>query len=330
MKTIDVHTHVVPARIPHAPARDRLWPSVQELIGGRAAVVIDGKRFREIDSRCWDPHRRIDDMEREGVAMQVLSPMPELLSYWIAARDADYLATLVNETIAGIVAAAPDRFAGLGMIAAQDPGTAARSLESVRALGLAGVEIGTHINGTALGCESLWPIYEEAEALGLAIFVHPLHPCGLDRMSAGELGVVAAFPMEIAMAALSLMAAGVLQRFPRLRILLSHGGGALSSVLGRVEMARTLMPPIQQALGAGAWETASRFWFDSNVYDPGTLRVLADRLGRDRLVVGSDYPFLIRQQSPGAFIEQSLPGSAVVCCANAQRFLGIGDASNTV
>jgi aminocarboxymuconate-semialdehyde decarboxylase len=324
MKAIDVHTHVVPAYIPHEPARDRLWPSVQPTTGDQAAVVIDGKGFRVIDARSWDAPRRLADMEREGIGVQVLSPMPELLSYWIAPRDAEYLAAIVNEMIAGMVAVAPDRFVGLGMIAAQDSASAQTALAKVAELGLAGIEIGTHINGTPLGHESLWPVYEAAEALGLAIFVHPLHPCGLDRMDAAEIGVIASFPIEIAMAALSLMNAGVLRRFPRLRILLSHGGGALPSVLGRVEMARKLMPSIDRALGDDAWQVARGFWFDSNVYDAAALGVLADRLGRDRVVVGSDYPFLIRQEHPGDFVEQALPGSAAQCCANALALLGHG------
>src|SRR5690606_33541331 len=108
MKAIDVHTHVVPKHIPPQPERDKLWPSVNATSQDEAAVVIDGKRFRLIDSRCWDVERRLADMERESVGMQVLSPMPELLSHWLAPQDADYLAQLVNEDIARMIAAAPD------------------------------------------------------------------------------------------------------------------------------------------------------------------------------------------------------------------------------
>jgi aminocarboxymuconate-semialdehyde decarboxylase len=87
-------------------------------------------------------------------------------------------------------------------------------------------------------------------------------------------------------------------------------------------MARQLIPSIDKALGEDAWQLARRFWFDSNVYDAGTLKVLTDRIGLDRLVVGSDYPFLIRQSHPGAFVEGALPGSAAQCCNNAHSLLG--------
>ncbi len=324
LNAIDVHTHVVPANISHEPARDRLWPSVQRKDHDQAAVVIDGKRFRLIDSRCWDAARRLSDMDAEGVAIQVLSPMPELLSHWLAADDAAYLSDIVNETIAAMVAFSPARFAGLGMIAAQDPRKAAPALAKVAALGLSGIEIGTHINGVALGHRSLWPIYEAAEANNLALFVHPLRPCGLERIGEPvDLAVAASFSLEISMAALSLIGGGVLKSFPRLRVLLSHGGGALTSVLGRVDMIRSQVPALNKALHEeDVWSIARRFWYDSNVYDADTLAFVAKKIGRDRIAVGSDYPFLIRQAHPGAFVESALPGSAHSCCASANALLG--------
>lgn len=264
---VDVHTHIVPGHIPAQPGRDRLWPSVSRTGADTAAVVIAGKTFRQVDSRCWDVQRRLADMEDEKVRMQVLSPMPELLSHWLPYGDADHLAQLVNQSIADMVSAAPDRFAGLGMIATQDPAKAGQALERLAGLGLSGIEIGTHLDGVSLGDPSLWPIYEAAEALDLSIFVHPLRPCCGERIgNPAEVAMVAAFPLEIAMAGFSLMAGGVLKRFPRLRFLLSHGGGALASLLGRVEMTRGLIPSVAAALDENAWSLARRFWFDSRRY----------------------------------------------------------------
>src|SRR5690606_6119250 len=111
----------------------------------------------------------------------------------------------------------------------------------------------------------------------------------------------------------SLLAAGVVARFPRLRFMLSHGGGALPAILGRIQMTRGLIQPVAEALPDDAWELARRFWYDSNVYDAETLAFLARKMGLDRLVVGSDYPFLIRQTRPGDFVEAALPGSAHAC-----------------
>jgi hypothetical protein len=118
---------------------------------GKAAVMIGGSLFRTIDSRNWDAERRLPDMEEDGIATQVVSPMPELLSHWLTAEDADVLADYINESIAELCFAKPRNFIGIGMVPVQDPALAARRLETVRSLGLCGVEIGTHIAGVPLG-----------------------------------------------------------------------------------------------------------------------------------------------------------------------------------
>ncbi|RXT54239.1 amidohydrolase family protein [Bradyrhizobium betae] len=319
---VDVHTHVVPSKISSDASRGPRWPTVERLEGDKAAVVVGGKNFRAIDSRSWDVDRRLHDMDAEDVILQVLSPMPELLSHWLDPADSAYLGKIMNSEIAAMAAAAPNRFVGLGMITAQDPAAAVRELEEVARLGLCGVEVGTHINGRPLGDPALFPIYEAAEASGLAIFVHPLHPCGLDRIGGpGDVALVASFPLEIAMAALSLIVGGVMVKFPRLRVLLSHGGGALTSVLGRVSAVRQMVPSINASLPQDPWDTARRFWYDSNVYDSETLKSVVARLDPDRLVIGSDYPYAIRQPRPGAFLESSLPGMTNRCCDNASEWL---------
>jgi aminocarboxymuconate-semialdehyde decarboxylase len=152
---IDIHTHVVPARLAADPARDRRWPSVELSAGDTAAVMIAGKVFRRIDARSWNVEQRLSDMVEDGTDMQVLSPMPELLSHWLPADDAEYLAEVVNEQIAAMIAQAPRNFAGIGMVCAQDVPRAVQQLEKVKALGFSGIEIGTHINSVALGSETL-------------------------------------------------------------------------------------------------------------------------------------------------------------------------------
>jgi predicted TIM-barrel fold metal-dependent hydrolase len=193
--------------------------------------MIGGKVFRKIDSRSWDVEQRLADMVEDGTDMQVLSPMPELLSHWLPPADAEFLADVMNEQIAAMIAQAPRNFAGIGMVCAQDVPRAILQLQKVKALGFAGIEIGTHINGVALGHEKLHPLYEAAEDLGLGIFIHPLHPAGLERIGAApEWAATAAFPLETALAAVSLLSAEVTERFPKLKILLSHGGGAVLDI----------------------------------------------------------------------------------------------------
>lgn len=307
---IDVHTHVVPSRLLADSARDARWPSIQFTGGDQAAVMIAGKVFRKIDARSWDVERRLSDMADEGIDMQVLSPMPELLSHWLPPQDAEYLADIMNAQIAGMISCAPRNFAGIGMVCAQDVPRAVRQLTTLKALGFAGFEIGTHIDGVALGSKALLPLYEAAEAMDLTIFVHPLHPVGVERIGAGpEFGAVAIFPLETALASVSLLAAGILERFPRLRVLLSHGGGALSWILPRLDVGWSLglKGQMQQAPS----KIARRFWYDTILYDAASLSFLAESVGSDRIVVGSDYPFTIMQRQPGAFAHRVLDPAAL-------------------
>jgi aminocarboxymuconate-semialdehyde decarboxylase len=317
---VDIHTHIVPARLAADPSRDARWPSVELSADDQAAVMIGGKVFRKIDARSWDVGKRLSDMVEDGTDMQVLSPMPELLSHWLPPDDAEFLADVMNDEIAGMIAAAPGNFAGIGMVCAQDAPRAVRQLHKVKALGFSGIEIGTHINGVALGSETLFPLYEAAEALDLGIFVHPLHPAGLERIGAGpEFAATAAFPLETALASVSLLAAGITERFPRLRILLSHGGGALSWILPRMDFGWSL--GLKGQMTQPPSKTARQFWYDTILYDAASLSFLANAVGTDHIVVGSDYPFSIRQKQPGTFAMRAL-GNEAVLAKNAFGFLG--------
>jgi aminocarboxymuconate-semialdehyde decarboxylase len=322
-EAIDAHTHFVPQRIPEEPSRNPLWPSV-ELRGDTAAVMVGGKVFRVIDSRSWDAARRRDDMAVDDVNVQVVSPMPELLSHWFPPSDADALCRHLNEEIAGLCAHHPRQFIGIGMVPMQDISLAVRRLAEVRSLGLRGIEIGTHINGMALGDARLDDVYAAAEEAGLMVMIHPLHPLGLDRISGRpELAAVAAFPLETAFAAVSLMTHGVIERFPKLRILFSHGGGALSWILPRLQHAYGLGPPLRSLFARNPAETVKSFYYDTVLYDRSALQYLADKVGTERLVVGSDYPFTIRQDRPAQFAEQALSLERETLAANARRLFGV-------
>ncbi len=320
---IDVHTHFVPRTMPQATGRNPLWPSITHGERDTAAVMVGGKLFRAIDSRSFDGARRRDDMGRDGIDLQVVSPMPELLSHWFPADDADAFCRHVNTALAELCAAHPKSFLGLGMVPLQDPALAAKRLDEIKALGLRGVEIGTHINGVPLGDARLDEFYAAAEAADLAIMVHALHPAGMERIAGRpELAAVAVFPLETAYAATALMTHGVTERFPKLRIMLSHGGGALPWILPRLTHAvgiggtmATLFPRPPEAM-------VRAFFYDTILYDAAALRFLADRVGTGRLLIGSDYPFTIKQERPAQFASHALGLRIGDFARNAAAFLG--------
>tara|TARA_R110000751_G_scaffold133898_1_gene236298 strand:+ start:22668 stop:23675 length:1008 start_codon:yes stop_codon:yes gene_type:complete len=308
---IDVHSHIIPDQFPDGAGRDARWPSVVHGQDGSAQVVIEGKLFRQIDHRSWNAEARIADMEARGIGHQILSPMPELLSYWFDGNSAAAICESVNSFLAGLVSAYPARFSAFGMVPLQTPERAARDLTRLRDMGLAGIEIGTHIQGTPLGDPSLVPFFAEAERLSMTIMVHALHPVGGERIgSIPTMDPTAVFPLETALAAVSLMTGGVLEKHPDLRIILCHGGGALPAILPRLDHAYRLGMPIRNCMSVPPSKLARQFYFDSIVYGDAALQFLEAAVGADRILTGTDYPFLIMENDPVGFIRHTLSEDA--------------------
>ena len=323
---IDIHTHIVPENFPAyaGSGRDVPWPSMAEAQTCHRHVMISGKIYRTVSDGGWSVPRRIEAMGEMRVARQALSPMPELLSHWFPSGDADALCRYINEGIAELCAAHPRHFVGIGMVPMQDAALAARRLEEVKSLGLRGVEIGSHVNGMPLGDACLHAVYAAAEQAGLMVMIHPLHPLGLDRMGGRpELAAVAAFPLETAFAAVSLMTNSITERFPRLRILLSHGGGALPWILPRLRHAHSLGPPLNSLFSRDPGEMARTFYYDTILYGDVALGYLKTKVGKDRLVAGSDYPFVIKQDRPAEFAEAALGMARETFANNARSLLGL-------
>lgn len=327
---IDVHTHIVPERFPAYLGRhaEVPWPSMAAAKPCHQHVMISGKIYRTVSNQSWDTVVRLDDMDRLGVERQVLSPMPELLSYWLAPEDGAALCRYLNETIAGYVATAPRRFSGLAAVPLQDVDLAIAELEhAVRVLGLAGAEIGSNVEGVAIGDPRFLPFFQAAERLGAAIFVHPLRPAGMDRLVGPPLYEQAiAFPGEIGLAAMSLITGGTLAACPDLRIAFSHGGGALQVLIPRLQHAWEVIPAVTAANPLAPREAARRLFYDDLLYDARAIEALIHLVGPGQVMVGTDYPFAIMDRDPvgrvaGLAVEESVRDA--LRFGNARRWLGL-------
>jgi aminocarboxymuconate-semialdehyde decarboxylase len=305
MSVIDIHNHVVPEGFPAVPSTccDK-WPSMKLRPDGKSVAMFGTKEFRVLDHRCWDVGRRIADMDKEHVDIQALSPMPELLSYWMDVEDALSVGRHVNGLIADMIAKAPKRFVGLGMVPLQDPERAARELSVLHSSGLSGVEIGSNINGKSPGDPFFDPFYAEVERLGMAVFVHALHPVGVDRVvGPARLVTYLNFPVDTGFAATSMITGRTLEKFPKLRVAFSHGGGTLATILPRLAMGWKGNTELQKIF-AEPMGIARRFYYDNLVYDVELLWYLLKVFGRSQICVGTDYPFDARQAFPLEFLDQ--------------------------
>ena len=303
---IDLHTHILPPTWPDL--RDRYgyggFVQLEQHGPGCAHMTIDGRFFREIAANCWDPACRIEECERHGVAMQVLSTIPVMFSYWAKPEHTLDLSRLLNDHIAEVVRTHPSRFAGLGTLPMQAPDLAVRELERcMKDLGFRGVQIGSHVNHWELGDPALFPVLEAAQELGAAVFVHPWDMVGKDRMSKYWLAWLVGMPAETAVAICSLIFSGVLERLPRLRLCFAHGGGAFPGTIGRIAHGFDVRPDlcaIDNPHSPRAY--LGKFYVDSLVHDVEALRTLLRLLGERRIVLGSDYPFPLGEDVPGTLI----------------------------
>jgi aminocarboxymuconate-semialdehyde decarboxylase len=304
---IDVHTHILPERLPdfsRLPGGER-FVRIEHHAPSRARMVIGDSLFREIGSNSWDAATRLAECDAAGVRVQVLSTVPVMFSYWAEPRPALELARHLNDHIAGVVASHPSRFAGLGTIPMQSPDLAIRELERcVRELGLAGVEVGSNVNGANLDSPELFPVFEAAASLGAAVFVHPWEMAGRDRMTRYWLPWLVGMPAETSLAICSLIFGGVLERLPSLRIAFAHGGGAFPATIGRIVHGFDVRPDLCAVSNAvSPREYLRRIYLDSLVHDPLALRYLVDLMGADRIALGTDYPFPLGEARPGELID---------------------------
>jgi len=308
MKLIDVHCHVSPKDFPLSPNNSVLgqWPCMR-CQGERATLYIGEKMFRILDERSWSPSKRLEDMARDHVAMQVLSPMPELLSYWLKASEAEILCDHSNHQIAEMIALYPNHFRGLGAIALQQPELAHQQLSKLKnEFGLSGVEIGSNINGTLLGDESLEPFWAAAESLKMAVFVHALHPLATKNLDVNvAYTAFAGFPLDVGMAISSLIMCGVLERYPQLRVGFSHGGGTIGAMRGRLDLGWKQTGGFGGKLATKPSELLKRCFFDSNVYDAHYLTLLVTQIAPGHVFLGTDYPYAIRQEKPFSYLQSA-------------------------
>lgn len=305
---VDIHTHILPSDWPDLRERYGYSGFVQlDVRGGCGRMMKDGELFRAVDPNLWDDGVRLDDCDRDRVDVQVLSTVPVMFSYWADPEDTLDLSVFLNDHIAGIIDRHPTRFIGLGTVPMQEPVLAARELERcVKVLGFPGIEIGTHVNNINLDNEMFDPLWETANELGAAIFVHPWDMMGMEQLRKYWMPWLVSMPAETSRAICSLMMGGILERFPRIRFAFAHGGGSFPATLGRISHGFAVRPDLCQIeTNTPPEQLVSQLYFDSLVHDDVALKFLVNKMGADRVALGTDYPFPLGEHRPGGLIEGS-------------------------
>jgi len=305
---IDLHCHFIPPALLDRIASDGGAHSITVTDDER--VSFAGKRStQKFPPGMRDLTDRLQRMDSQGVDLQIISAWMDFAGLELAATDGAWLARSLNELTIEAIAPHGDRFRAMAAVPLQAPELAAEELRyALRELGMVAVEIATTLGASELDDPGLAPFWSAAEELNALVLVHPMNQSiGYERLSRSYfLDNIASNPAESTVAAANLIFGGVLAEYPRLKVCLTHGGGFLPYQIGRLDRGYAGKPDVTAVnIDAPPSTFLRRFYYDTVVHSPEALRFLVDRVGADRVVLGSDYPFPMGDPEPVATVLKS-------------------------
>lgn len=290
---IDAHTHT-------------FCPPVEAHVAGRYdPKVIPYKRDMSPESKAVDMEqgkllaepfnvveRRLADMARMRVDMQVIAPAPGQQHYWADPALSDEISRMQNDHVAALVAKAPDRFVGLATLPMVDPALAeAEAVRAAEEKGLRGFQIDTRVNERELSDPSFDGLWARLARLGTPLIIHPLGFSDGGRLGPFFMVNTVGQPLEETIAFHHFVFGGVLDRHPDLKVLICHGGGYVPSYVGRLDHAWKHRPELRRLTADPPSAYLKRFWYDTCVFRADLIENLVALAGADRVLLGSDYPF---------------------------------------
>jgi aminocarboxymuconate-semialdehyde decarboxylase len=329
---IDIHTHIMPRHLPNWTQKfgygDFIHLADHPSNCNCARMMKGDQFFRDIESNCWDAEIRMKECGVHGVTQQVLSTIPVLFNYWAKKEHAMDTSRFYNDHIAEVCSRHSESFFGLGTVPMQDPELAIQEMERcVKVLGLKGIEIGTNINQENLGDPKYFEFFQAAETLGAAIFVHPWEMMGEEKYKKYWLPWLVGMPAESSRAICSLIFSGTLEKLPNLRIAFAHGGGSFPFTLGRIEHGFDCRPDLVAVDNPiSPRKYLDRIYLDALTHDGPTLDFILQLFGENNICMGTDYPFPLGEDVPGALIESRAYDQQVkdkLLYKNALRWLGV-------
>jgi aminocarboxymuconate-semialdehyde decarboxylase len=293
-RSIDVHTHILTEETAALLRKEAPKVPVTIMPIDEAASVLDvgGIAYRPFPRGGFDIAQRLRDMDAASVDVHVLSATPQTYLYNQDAALTATTAAIQNAQIAKHIASHPDRFWGIATLPMQDPMRAADELKrAMTKLGLRGAMIGSHALGKNLDDPSFEPLWATAEELGAFLFIHPVDIAGADRLKSYYLRNLIGNPLDTTIAAACLYFGGVLDRHPKLKVCLAHGGGFTPYQAARWEHGWAVRPEPKKNIAKQPQEIAGRFLYDTILHSPSVLEFLIGHVGADHVMLGSDYPY---------------------------------------
>ncbi|MEJ8859172.1 amidohydrolase family protein [Variovorax robiniae] len=304
---IDMHSHFFPVitrEEAHAVERERApWLAV-ERGASQGQIMLGDKPFRPVYQALWDPDFRVTELDAQGIDTQVVCATPVMFGYgWEAKKAADWAARMNDKAVA-FCAAHPERLKPLAQVPLQDWKLSCAEASRAQRAGCVGVQIGNHVGDCDLDDEHLVNFLTHCAEQSIPVLVHPWDMMGGgNRMKKWMLPWLVAMAAETQLGMLSLILSGAMERIPEsLKICFAHGGGSFAFLLGRADNAWKHRDIVRKDCPRPPSEYARRFYTDSIVFDPGALRLLVDVMSPEHVMLGSDYPFPLGEQSIGSLV----------------------------
>lgn len=296
---VDAHNHVMPAAIMRHLSENESTFGVKVDRSGAVVRVAHREGFAyPLFEEFLTPAEKLAQLDRRGLDAAVISPSPTLFFYRIdPAREADF-ARRVNDEVAAFAASSPRRLRPMGTLPMQSPSRALEELDRItRDLGMRAIMIGCHIDGSALSEPRFRPVLRRAAELGVFILTHPYYFGTKPGLEKYYLTNLVGNPLDTAVMAADLMFGGVMDDIPQLRICLSHGGGFLPYQIGRLVHGQRVRREAQ-TITSSPRDLLKRFYFDTITHDPETLAFLIRLVGAEQVLLGTDIPFDMADETP--------------------------------
>ena len=288
---IDLHSHFFPVEALQNPGKYENRTPKLALDKGKLAVTSQIGSRAGLRAGAYDPVARIKALDEMQIDVQAISPSPILLFYWEDAAVAAHFSRKQNEAIQDVVRKYPDRFVGFGSVPLQSVADSIAIAEEAKSMGLKGLEIGNAVGDKPLDDPIFERFFAAAQKLDLLLFVHPLES-GLDADDplAPVLGNVLQFTFRTTLMVERMILKGMFEKYPNLRLCLSHGGGLLAFNIWRLDHSYSLRADLQKTIPQKPSEYLKKMYFDTIVHSVTALQYLVQVVGAERVVIGTDYP----------------------------------------
>ena len=306
MSVVDMHSHFYPTNIPDFSREfGGDWPGFRYTQADKGMITLAGNDFRPIYAACWNPNARIEEMNQAGVDIQIMCATPLLFAYDKPSAQAKKAAQFYNDVALEYCEHDNKRLKALCQVPLQDIDVACLEASRSASNGHVGVQIGNHVGLKNLDDEGLVTFLQHCASEDIPVLVHPWDMMAKERMPRYMLQWLVGMPAETQLSILSLILSGAFERLPKsLKICFAHGGGSFAFLLGRVDNAWRHRDIVRENCPNPPSSYTDRFYVDSAVFNEGSLSLLVQTMGPERVMLGSDYPFPLGEQEVGKLITE--------------------------